>query len=196
MFQHRRSFEQARIEISDDLEPTLLESKAFRPPRQERTATGFAHLPNGWVYLAVLCAFSWSLTTRGQAPGSPQIAQPAVQGAEVVPAGSAARGKELFSGRHHFQNGGPSCADCHTIAGLSFPTGRCDRPLRSRKSGQPSARQRVPTEPTDRGTTSAQTRSSAKAIEPMSAIPSRSSAIPAHFEVLFGGVGTPKRSFR
>lgn len=43
--------------------------------------------------------------------------------AESVPAGSAIHGKELFSGRVHFENGGPPCAACHSIAGLSLPNG-------------------------------------------------------------------------
>ncbi len=43
-------------------------------------------------------------------------AQPAEQG-------SAALGEKLFSGAVRFQNGGPACASCHTIAGLPFPYG-------------------------------------------------------------------------
>ncbi|MGH9489958.1 MAG: hypothetical protein ACRD17_05565 [Terriglobales bacterium] len=41
----------------------------------------------------------------------------------LAAAGSAARGRALFTGRVHFQNGGPACAECHTIAGLGFPGG-------------------------------------------------------------------------
>lgn len=38
-------------------------------------------------------------------------------------AGDAETGKELFIGKRRFQNGGPSCASCHTVATLAFPHG-------------------------------------------------------------------------
>ncbi len=38
-------------------------------------------------------------------------------------AGSAYRGEALFTGKTSFQNGGPPCATCHSIAGLPFPGG-------------------------------------------------------------------------
>lgn len=49
-------------------------------------------------------------------------AQPAAA-QTLAAAESAARGRALFTGRVHFQNGGPACAECHTIAGLGFPGG-------------------------------------------------------------------------
>lgn len=59
------------------------------------------------------------------APGSGQAEQNAEQAFALppLPAGSAARGQALFTGKAHFQNGGPACAECHTIAGLGFPGG-------------------------------------------------------------------------
>ncbi len=60
---------------------------------------------------------------EAQTPSAPLSSQPQAQIQEVLPAGSAARGRELFAGRVRFQNGGPPCAACHSIAGLRFPNG-------------------------------------------------------------------------
>lgn len=60
---------------------------------------------------------------QGQSTVTGPSPQPQTQSPEELPAGSPARGKELFSGQVHFQNGGPPCASCHSIAGLSFPNG-------------------------------------------------------------------------
>lgn len=38
-------------------------------------------------------------------------------------AGDIETGKELFIGKRRFQNGGPACASCHSVATLSFPHG-------------------------------------------------------------------------
>jgi hypothetical protein len=37
--------------------------------------------------------------------------------------GDAAAGKQLFTGVRPFQNGGPPCATCHSVAGIGFPNG-------------------------------------------------------------------------
>jgi hypothetical protein len=37
--------------------------------------------------------------------------------------GDAAAGKLLFTGERPFQNGGPACAACHSVAGTGFPDG-------------------------------------------------------------------------
>ncbi len=37
--------------------------------------------------------------------------------------GDAAAGRQLFTGAQPFQNGGPPCATCHSVAGLGFPNG-------------------------------------------------------------------------
>jgi hypothetical protein len=68
---------------------------------------------------------SYSLPARGQVQpetqqGAGQSASAAIQ---TLPSGSAARGKELFTGQTHLYNGGPPCAACHSIAGLAFPNG-------------------------------------------------------------------------
>lgn len=59
------------------------------------------------------------------APNSAQAEQNAEQAFALppLPPGSAAQGRALFTGRAKFQNGGPACAECHTIAGLGFPGG-------------------------------------------------------------------------
>lgn len=36
---------------------------------------------------------------------------------------SIQRGEALFAGRNPFHNGGPPCANCHSVAGLPFPNG-------------------------------------------------------------------------
>jgi cytochrome c553 len=38
-------------------------------------------------------------------------------------AGDVETGKELFIGKRRFQNGGPACAWCHSVATLPFPHG-------------------------------------------------------------------------
>ena len=51
----------------------------------------------------------------------PLLAQPgATVGSE---SGSAAAGQALFLGTVRFQNGGPACSACHSVAGLPFPAG-------------------------------------------------------------------------
>ncbi|MFB3916149.1 MAG: hypothetical protein ACE14M_05440 [Terriglobales bacterium] len=40
-----------------------------------------------------------------------------------MPAGDVEAGKALFTGQRRFQNGGPPCASCHSVATLSFPSG-------------------------------------------------------------------------
>ncbi len=37
--------------------------------------------------------------------------------------GSTVRGEALFTGQARFQNGGPACGSCHTVAGIRFPKG-------------------------------------------------------------------------
>ncbi len=37
--------------------------------------------------------------------------------------GSPSAGKNLFTGRIRFQNGGPACASCHSVASIPFPNG-------------------------------------------------------------------------
>ncbi len=78
---------------------------------------------NGWLCLCVLCAFSLPLPAQRQVSRQPATPQSYVQGAPMLTPGSAARGKELFTGRLRLQNGGPPCAVCHSIAGLRFPNG-------------------------------------------------------------------------
>ena len=43
--------------------------------------------------------------------------------AAAPPAGDIDTGRDLFTGRRRFQNGGPACASCHSVATLPFPHG-------------------------------------------------------------------------
>jgi mono/diheme cytochrome c family protein len=53
--------------------------------------------------------------------GVPLMAQPrASVGSEPD---SVAAGRALFLGTVRFQNGGPACSACHSVAGLAFPAG-------------------------------------------------------------------------
>ncbi len=48
----------------------------------------------------------------------PLLAQPS-----ATAGGDATAGEALFTGQKKFQNGGPSCATCHSVATLPFPSG-------------------------------------------------------------------------
>ncbi len=50
--------------------------------------------------------------------------------------GSVQNGKFLFSGTIRFQNGGPPCAGCHSVSGLSFPNGGTLGPDLSKESAK------------------------------------------------------------
>jgi len=51
----------------------------------------------------------------------PLMAQPSA--AVESQASSVAAGRALFLGTVRFQNGGPACSACHSVAGLAFPEG-------------------------------------------------------------------------
>jgi hypothetical protein len=100
--------------------PGLPKSDA-EPSLQDR---GFSHcraLALGFVF--VLSAFPHIVRAQAQSSGIESSTQPQTQPPAKPTAGSAIRGKELFSGQIHFQNGGPPCASCHSVAALSFPNG-------------------------------------------------------------------------
>jgi len=85
---------------------------------------GLSRRPAFAVGIAVLLFAIPSLTrAQAQSPAPTPDVQSQAQMQETVPVGSTVRGKELFSGEVHFENGGPPCAACHSIAGLSFPNG-------------------------------------------------------------------------
>jgi mono/diheme cytochrome c family protein len=48
---------------------------------------------------------------------------PAEQTAESIEQGSPLRGEQFFTGKMHFQNGGPACSACHRVSGLLFLSG-------------------------------------------------------------------------
>ncbi len=75
------------------------------------------------VGFAVLLAW-FPYRAPAQVQPSPQSASsPASLSMESLPAGSPDVGRELFTGKIRFRNGGPACASCHSIAGLPFPNG-------------------------------------------------------------------------
>ncbi len=47
----------------------------------------------------------------------------AQNGTTTASPGSPSVGKSLFTGAVRFKNGGPQCAACHSVTGLSFPGG-------------------------------------------------------------------------
>jgi mono/diheme cytochrome c family protein len=71
----------------------------------------------------LLLALPSRVQAQAQSRASSISVQPQAQPMESLPASSAVRGKDLFSGQVRFQNGGPPCASCHSIAGLPFPGG-------------------------------------------------------------------------
>jgi hypothetical protein len=77
----------------------------------------------GWLCLSLLCAFAWSSGAQAQATVLLAPSQLPFQAAQAIPSGSPVRGGDLFTGRTRFQNGGPPCMTCHSIASLPFPNG-------------------------------------------------------------------------
>jgi mono/diheme cytochrome c family protein len=77
----------------------------------------------GWLSLSLLCAFAWPSGAQAQATVLLAAAQLPFQAAQTIPSGSRGRGEDLFTGRARFQNGGPPCMTCHSIASLPFPNG-------------------------------------------------------------------------
>ncbi|MGH9739034.1 MAG: hypothetical protein ACRD4X_10665 [Candidatus Acidiferrales bacterium] len=61
--------------------------------------------------------------TSGNQKGLRGEPLPTQSAQEFSPQVSPQRGELLFSGQIHFQNGGPACSACHSIAGLPFPNG-------------------------------------------------------------------------
>lgn len=85
---------------------------------------GLSRWPAFVVGIALLILALPSLArAQARSPAPTSYVQPQGQIQETASTGSAVRGKELFSGQVHFENGGPPCAACHSIAGLSFPNG-------------------------------------------------------------------------
>jgi len=74
-----------------------------------------SRLFNGWMIILLgifLILLSLSLTQESLAGGA-ATSQPTT--IRSLPAGDAARGRELFMGNAHFTNGGPPCMACHNI---------------------------------------------------------------------------------
>lgn len=65
--------------------------------------------------VAALIAF---LESQEGAPAPATEAAPTGTEAAVLPEGDAAVGKNLFTGADRFENGGPPCLSCHSVAGI------------------------------------------------------------------------------
>jgi len=69
-------------------------------------------------------AFQHAQATVNQTQPNDSALQPAlVEQPGATSGGDAAVGAALFTGQRRFQNGGPPCANCHTVATLPFPSG-------------------------------------------------------------------------
>jgi mono/diheme cytochrome c family protein len=73
-------------------------------------------MPNMALSASDIAALLAYFTATDQGAAAP-AAQPA---ARALPAGDAALGQQMFSGGIRFQNGGPPCLTCHTIAGIGL----------------------------------------------------------------------------
>jgi len=82
-----------------DIKKVISEGKGGMPPLGDLGAANFTNL------IAYIRSFAAEQVEQFAAQGSPQ------------------RGEQLFTGEVHFQNRGPACISCHSIAGLSFPNG-------------------------------------------------------------------------
>jgi mono/diheme cytochrome c family protein len=80
-------------------------------PQKERPGTAMPNLGLEVGQIAAIVAYLGS-TGGGAPPPPPTDTTPAAA------AGSAAKGKSLFTGTKQFENGGPPCLSCHTIAGI------------------------------------------------------------------------------
>ena len=91
-------------------------TSSFHAPAFWRTRRG-RDLPDAKTVLrSIPTAFVLSLLLT-----VPLIAQPSASvGSEPD---SVAAGRALFLGTVRFQNGGPACSACHSVAGLAFPAG-------------------------------------------------------------------------
>ncbi|HBY92431.1 MAG: cytochrome c [Ardenticatenaceae bacterium] len=84
---------------------------------QENNGVPMPNLALTQAQVASLIAY---LETQAQpgASAQPAGAQPAAQPAANLLSGDALRGKALFTGVTRFQNGGPPCMACHSVAGI------------------------------------------------------------------------------
>lgn len=78
----------------------------------------FARRTPTMMALIVLCALATIV-----APAIGQLKAAQAESPAEVPAASSERGEQMFSGHLRFENGGPPCAYCHSIAGLPFANG-------------------------------------------------------------------------
>lgn len=79
-------------------------------PQKERPGTAMQNLGLAAAQIAAIVSYLGS-TGGTEPPPPPTDTTPAE-------AGSAAKGKNLFTGTTQLENGGPPCLSCHTIAGI------------------------------------------------------------------------------
>lgn len=99
---------------------------AYRPSGSAGTRKVFrpsSEFCRAWLSAVVLCACSFAVPSGAQGQESQSPSESTSAATPMLPAGSAARGEELFTGQLRLQNGGPPCGACHSIAGLPFPNG-------------------------------------------------------------------------
>lgn len=75
-------------------------------------------MPNLGLTDAQVASLIAYLETQAGGAVAAQPPQPQPQPAQALPAGNPMIGRELFTGVVRFQNGGPPCMACHSIAGL------------------------------------------------------------------------------
>lgn len=93
--------------------------RSRRQPGGQRLREALLIIPGCALLLAGSAPWALAQTQPASQPSSSSASLPS----ERLPAGSADMGKDLFTGNVHLRNGGPPCASCHSIAGLSFPNG-------------------------------------------------------------------------
>lgn len=77
----------------------------------------------GLFCLADFIPAGGTLVLWGSTPPFSQTMPSQPNPAAVPSAGDINTGRDLFTGRRRFQNGGPACASCHSVATLPFPHG-------------------------------------------------------------------------
>jgi len=97
------------------------------PASRKRLCNHLLHIALLIVLLCVVPSTAVSQTPPSQT-STKEAAVPLQSNSPIQPSaaalpGNVDAGKDLFTGRTRFQNGGPACASCHSTATLPFPGG-------------------------------------------------------------------------